>query len=171
MDSLENKYILGETDEQFTCVNEEDNQHVAQRMIEQIEFHLDIFSQDFAPAIYDNEACCEAIEDLALRSRHSRIRILLHDPKKVSHHGHLVMYLSRRLDSFIQIRTLAEHHTAIQETFMIADGIGIMHRPYADSLLATVNFKDRPTAKTLLKLFEQLWEEAEPDPNSRYLRI
>lgn len=165
------QYILGETDEQFTCMDEEDNQKIALTMIEQIEFHLDIFSHDFTPAIYDNEACCEAIETLALRSRHSRVRILLHDPEKVSRRGHLVMYLSRRLGSFIQIRAVAEHYKAIQETFMIADGIGIMHRPYADSLLATVNFKDRPTAKELLKLFEQLWENAEPDPNSRYLFI
>jgi hypothetical protein len=34
---------------------------------------LDILSQDFDPAIYDNQACYEAIEKLALRSRHSRI--------------------------------------------------------------------------------------------------
>lgn len=165
------KYILGETDEQFTCIDEENNQRVALAMIEQIEFHLDIFSHDFVPAVYNNEACCEAIENLALRSRHSRVRVLLHHPEKVSRRGHLVMYLSRRLGNLIQIRALAEHHKSIQETFMVADGIGVMHRPYADSLLATVNFKDRPTAKELVKLFEHLWENAEPDPNSRYLVI
>ena len=169
--SDQDKYILGETNEQFTCVDAEENQKITLTMIEQIEFNLDILSHGFAPEIYNNEACCEAIETLALRSRHSRVRILLHNPERVSSRGHLVMYLSRRLGSFIQVRAVAEHHKSIQETFMIADGIGVMYRPYADSLMATVNFKDRPTAKELLKLFEQLWENAEPDPNSRYLLI
>lgn len=166
-----NTYILGETAEQFTCVSEEDNQQVALTMIQQIEFHLDIFSHDLTPAVYDNEPCCEAIETLALRSRHSQIRILLHNPEKVSRRGHRLLYLSRRLGSFIQIRAVAEHHQSIQETFMIADGIGIMHRAYADSLLATVNFKDRPAAKELTKFFDSLWQEAEPDPNSRHFII
>ena len=44
-----------------------------------------------------------------------------------------------------------------------------MHRPHTDTLAATVNFKDRPKVKKLSKLFEKLWEDAEPDPNTRYM--
>ncbi|HEC83779.1 MAG TPA: hypothetical protein ENI48_00835 [Thioploca sp.] len=170
MDTLDvDKYILGETEEEFLCVSDEDNQKIAVAMIQQAELELDILSRDFDPAVYDNHECCEAIEDLALRSRHSRIRILLHETRKASQHSHLVIHLGRRLGSLMQFRNVAETHKHIPDTFMIVDGIGIMLRPHTDTLAATVNFKDRPKVKKLSKLFEKLWEDAEPDPNTRYM--
>ncbi|MDM8560161.1 hypothetical protein [Candidatus Parabeggiatoa sp. HSG14] len=165
------KYILGETGEEFICINEEDNQKIAVSMIQQAEFHLDILSYYFDPDVYDTHECCEAIEDLALRSRHSRIRILLHDSKTVSQRGHLVLYLGKRLGSLMQFRNVAEVHKSIPDTFMIVDGIGVMHRPHTDTLAATVNFKDRPKSKELSQLFEKIWADAEPDPNARDIVI
>jgi len=163
------KYILGETDEEFVCVSEEDNQQIAIKMIQQTELYMDILSRDFDPDVYDNSECCEVIEDLALRSRHSRIRILLHDARNASQRGHLVLHLGRRLGSLIQFRTTAEAHKSIPNTFLIADGIGVMHRPSPNTLAATVNFKDRQQAKELGQLFEELWQNAEPDPEARHL--
>jgi len=172
MNKNKKKYILGETDEEFICVSEKDNQRIAVSMIEQTELQLDILSQLFDPDIYDNSECCEAIEDLALRSRHSRIRILLHDVKSVSQRGHLVLELGKRLASpMMQFRRVQEYDKSIPDTFMIADRIGIMHRPHPDTLAATVNFKDHPTAKELTKLFEDIWKNAEPDPYARYIII
>lgn len=166
------RYVLGETAEEFFCVTEEENQQVAVSMIRQAEMQLDILSRDLEPLIYDNEECYEVIEELALRSRYSRIRILLHDPQKVSRRGHLILSLGKRLGgSLIQFRRIAEVHRPVSDTFMIVDGIGLMHRPHTDTLAATVNFKDRPQAKQLLQLFEQLWKEGEIDPNTQYLII
>ncbi len=156
------KYILGETDKEFVCVN---NQHTAFVMLKQIELRLDILSRDFDPDIYNNIECREAIEDLALRSRYSRIRILLQDTKTISQRGHLILYLGRRLGNMIQFRSL----NSFSESFMIADGIGIMHK--TAPLASIVNFKDRPTAKKLSKIFEDHWENATPDPNTRDMVI
>jgi hypothetical protein len=165
------KYILGETDEEFLCTGEENNQQITLAMIQQTELHLDILSRDFDPDVYDNPDCCEAIEDLALLSRHSRIRILLHDSKKVAQRGHLMFHLGRRLGSLINFRSVAEVHKSIPDTFLIADGIGIIHRPYTDTLSATVNFKDRPKVKEFTQLFEKIWQNAEPDLESRYVVV
>jgi hypothetical protein len=163
------KYILGELGEEFVCVSEEENQLIAVAMVRQAEFNLDILSQDFDPDVYDNHDFCEVIEDLALRSRYSRIRILLHDAKKASQRGHLVIQLGRRLGSLMQIRSTAKYHQGIPDTFMLVDGIGVMHRPHSDTLAASVNFKDRPKVKELSELFEKLWSEAEPDPNTCHI--
>jgi len=172
MDEIEiSKYILGETDEEFFCVDEESNQKIAIAMVQQTELYLDILSRYLDPDVYDNNEFCEVLEDLALRSRHSQIRILLHNTKQVSQRGHLVMHLGRRLGSLMQFRQLAEVHKSIPDTFMIADGIGVMHRPHSDTLAATVNFKDRPKVKELSKLFDKLWVEAEPDQESRFLVV
>jgi hypothetical protein len=164
-----NKYILGETNDEFVCVTEIDNRQIAVAMIGQIELHLDILSRDFDPDVYDNQACCDAIENLALRSRHSRIRILLHDTKIASQRGHQIVYLGKRLGSLMQFRSLAEADKPLTETFLIADGIGLMHRPSPNTLAATVNFKDGQTAKELSKLFDELWENAMPEPEARYM--
>jgi hypothetical protein len=172
MDEIEvSKYILGETDEEFFCIDEENNQKIAVAMVQQTELHLDILSRDFDPDVYDNHEFCEVLEELALRSRHSQIRILLHNTKLVSQRGHLVMHLGRQLGSLMQIRQLAEVHKSIPDTFMIADGIGFMHRPHSDTLAATVNFKNRPKVKELSKLFDKLWLDGEPDQESRFLVV
>jgi len=43
MDTLDvDKYILGETEEEFLCVSDEDNQKIAVAMIQQAELELDI---------------------------------------------------------------------------------------------------------------------------------
>jgi len=47
------KYILGETDEEFLCTGEENNQQITLAMIQQTELHLDILSRDFDPDVYD----------------------------------------------------------------------------------------------------------------------
>ncbi len=151
------KYLLGETNKEFVCV---ENQKIAVLMLQQIELHLDILSRDFDPDVYNNIECYEAIENLALLSRHSRIRILLQDTKTVSQRGHLILHLGKRLGRLIQFRSL----NSFSENFMIADDIGFMYR--ISPLTRTVNFKDRPTVKKLSKIFDELWENAIPDPNT-----
>jgi hypothetical protein len=153
---LEN-FILGETNEEFICFGEEDIQHVTLVMIRQSCLHLDILSHDLAPVIYDNEDCCDAIETLALNSRHSRIRILLADAKKASRHGHCLFDLGRRLGSLIEFGTVADCYNSVAESVLLADDIGFIYGCYADSLTATVNFKDAPRVKELAVLFDTLW--------------
>ena len=165
------RFILGETNEEFLASEIEHNQQATLAMITQAQLHLDILSRDFDPDIYDNPTCCEAIEQLALRSRYSQIRILLHNPKKAAQRGHQVIYLGQRLGSLIQFRQLAEIYQSIQETFLLADGIGLIYRPYADSLSATINFKDRPKVKELLLLFDKLWQESEPNSETQMLIV
>jgi len=159
------EYILGETNEEFVCITEEENQQIAMSMIEQTTLHLDILSRDLE--LY--ESCCDAIEDLALRSRHSRIRILLGNAKRASQRGHLVLQLGKRLGSMMQFRSFADAPPT--ETFMIADRIGIMHRPSPNTLAATVNFKDGLTAKKLSKVFDELWLNATPEYEARYMLL
>lgn len=168
--SLE-RFVLGETDEEFLCLDAEENQKVALAMMGQTELHLDILSRDFDPDIYDHEGCRDAIEELALRSRHSQIRILLHDSKKASQRGHILIHLGRRLGNLIKFRRMAEIYQSFPETFMIADGIGYMHRVSPSTLSATVNFKDRKKVKELLQLFDRFWRDGEYDPNTQYLVI
>ena len=158
------KYILGETNQSFTCTTEEENQQIAIAMIQQTELYLDILSQDFEPAIYDNQSCYEAIENLALRSRHSRIRILLHDGRKPAQRGHQIIQLAKRLSGLIQFRNIPNIYKNKIDTFLIADRIGIIQRINGE---AKVHLKNWPKIKPILKEFNDIWEESEPNPEVR----
>lgn len=168
---LENldEYILGTTKEPLLRIGEQENQTVCVHMIQQAEFYLDILSHDLEPAIYDTEECCQVIENLALRSRYSQIRILLHDAQKVVRRGHELIYLGKRLGSLIQFRQLAPIYQNRVETFMLVDRVGFMHREFKDALRITANFCDGKQVKVLTKVFNQLWEDSEPDPNTSVL--
>lgn len=171
LDNDEEQFILGETKELFTCTGEDENQAVALSMIQQTEMHLDILGHKLDLEIYDTEACCEAIENLALLSRHSRIRILLRNIRQVSQSGHLLIYLGKRLGSLLEFRELAMQYHSLSESFMLADNIGFMHREFKDSFKSTVNFCDGKNVKELSKLFNQLWEDSEPSPETQHLIV
>lgn len=170
LDSLQH-YIIGETKEELLCIGEEESQAVCISIMQQAEFYLDILSHDLDPPIYDTEAFCQVVENLALRSRHSRIRILLHHPQKVVRRGHQLVYLGKRLGSLIQFRQLAPIYQSQIETFMLVDKVAFMHREFKDALRITANFCDGKRVKELTKLFEQYWEDSEPDPDTHFILL
>ncbi|ALG66866.1 hypothetical protein [Beggiatoa leptomitoformis] len=161
--------VLGETSESFVCVNEEENAQATVAMIQQTERQLDIFTRYFDPAIYDTDACFDAFERLALKSRHTRIRILIQDTAKILQTEHRVFALGKQLASYVQFRKPEGKYLTLTENFLIADEVGIIHRPHADSHKSIVNFNDANTIHRLLPLFNLIWEEATIDPNMRRL--
>lgn len=165
-ENLENRR-LGEPGESLVCFDAEQNQAVTVAMINQTERRLDIFTGEFEPLIYDNEECFEAFESLALRSHHSRIRILIRDPYTVSRRRHRILRLAMRLDSRFELLRAAPVHLGRSDSFLVADGIGIIHRPYSDSLKAEAGFCDPLGARELSGAFQAMWEQGEPDPNLR----
>jgi hypothetical protein len=167
----ETKFILGETDLEFICFGEEDNRQITLLMLEQAEFKIDIFSRYLDPPIYDTPECFDALESLVLHNRHALVRILVHEPKIVAQRGHFLIHLMRRLGSLIQCRGVPEQYKSTQDTFLIVDKIGIMHRPSTSSITATVNFKNHPAAKNLTALFDKIWHNSEPTPYAREIIV
>lgn len=163
--------ILGETDLEFVCFGEEDNRKIALLMLEQAESKIDILSRYLDPAIYDTQECFDTIESLVLNNRHAGVRILVHEPKIIAQRGHFLIHLMRRLGSLVQCRGVPEQYKSTQETFLIVDNIGIMHRPSTSSITANVNFKNHPAAKNLTALFEKIWHNSEPTPYTREIII
>ncbi len=155
--------ILGEHDEMIPCIGEEQHQQAISQLVAQAERHVDILTHNFTPEIYDNPLCFEVFEALALRSRHSRIRILIQQPKQVAQRGHSLLSLAQRVSSSFILRHPTLQHRTIEESFLIVDGLGFMHCPYRDALKSEVNFKDAYTAKSLQQLFNTVWQASEQD--------
>ena len=80
--------ILAQDDVELQPDRSDDHRTIALTMATQASRTLDISSRHLDPAIYDSDAFSSAVRQLALRSHHSRIRLLVIDPAPIITHGH-----------------------------------------------------------------------------------
>lgn len=163
--------ILGETDEKLEIGTSEENREVATQMVQQCRRHLDIISRSLDPAVYDTPEFSEAVKDLALRSRFSKIRIVIIDVDAMLHRGHRLLNLAQRLTTFIEMRTPGPDHLGFNEAMLIADSTGVIHRQLSDRYDGIANFNDKSLAGQLLQQFDEIWEKATIDSNLRRLYL
>ena len=148
-----------------------DNSAVAQDMVGQSRRTLDIASRTLDPGLYNTSAFAQAVRNLALHSRNSRIRLLVRDTTALVSHGHRLIELTQALSSFISVRRLAPEHREFNEAWLIADNTGYMRRPSADRYEGNADFADRRHAEELTRRFEAMWDCAEADPNLKRLHL
>ncbi len=163
--------ILGETAEEITLETSDENRAAAIRMIDGCRRYLNIISRDLDPCIYDTREMSDAIKKLALRSRSSRIRILILQSESLKSHNHRLLDLSERLSSFIEIKKPSKQHSDYNSSLMLVDNCGYIRRPHSDRFEGRASFDDRKTVAELQEEFKILWEHGLQDPNFRYLSL
>ena len=151
--------------------NSEDNRQAAVQLTTQARRSLAIFSRDLEPAIYNTQEFIGAVQQLALRSRYSRIRMLVIDPVPAIRDGHRLVELSRRLSSFLEIRRPSEDHAKLPEAFLISDDAGLLYRPLASRYEGFADPYFPSEARNRLRRFDEIWEAAEPEPEFRRLGL
>ncbi|HLU61653.1 MAG TPA: hypothetical protein VKZ99_04815 [Gammaproteobacteria bacterium] len=148
-----------------------DNREAAAAVAGEARRALAIFSHELEPQVYDTLEFLEAAKALALSASRARIRILLVDSTRAVREGHRLVELARRLSSFFEIRKPHPDDAGIPETFIIADEKALLHRPLATRWEGQASLHDPLRAREKLKLFEEIWQRSEPDPEMRQLRI
>ncbi|MEW8115769.1 MAG: GNAT family N-acetyltransferase [Candidatus Thiodiazotropha sp.] len=154
---------LGKTAELYHLHTVEDHQIHATSMVRQAKRYLAIFSQTLDPQIFDTSPFIDATKQLAMRSRFSRIRILLQDNTLVVQQGHRLVELAQRLSTTIEIRIPGEEHMEHAENFMLIDELGYLHRKQAENPLGTACYNDRHRVNRMLTIFDEAWEFGVPD--------
>lgn len=170
MENIED-LILGESSGRVALETKEENRIAALSLTRQARRTLDIFTHDLDPPIYNDPAFIEALTALALRSRYSRIRILVHDSGRAVKEGHRLLELSRRLSSFIELRQPNQDYKDHNEAFCIADERGVLHRMLSGRYEGSVDFNAPLEAQKLSAFFNTVWDKAETDPNLRRLHV
>ncbi len=140
-------------------------------MVLQARMYLAMFTRDLEPLIYNTEEFSAAVRQLALRSRYSRIRIIVVDPTTAIKDGHRLIELGRRLSSFIEFRRPSADHANLPEAFLVADETGLLYRPVASRYEGFADPDNPSEARVRLRLFDEIWERAEPEPEFRRLGI
>jgi predicted GNAT family N-acyltransferase len=154
---------LGETTTHFQLHSVEDHQIHATCMLRQAKRYLSIFSHNLDPQIFDTPSFVDAAKQLAMRSRFSRIRILLQDNTLVLQQGHRLVELAQRLSTAIEIRIPGEAHRDYDENFILIDEVGYLHQKLATNPLGTAGYNDRYRVNRMLAVFDEAWEHGTPD--------
>lgn len=149
----------------------EDNRQAAVQLAGQARRSLAIFSRDLDPSIYNTQEFISAVQQLALRSRYSRIRIVVIDPVPAIKDGHRLIELTRRLSSYLEIRRPSEDHAKLAEAYLISDDTGLLYRPIASRYEGYADPHIPFEARNRLQQFDDLWESAEPEPEFRRLGL
>lgn len=164
-------YKLGDETGDLLLDSFEDNQQAALSLVRQGENTLDIFSRDLETRIYNTQEFSDAVKDLALKNKNVKIRILVIDPDFAIKHGHSLITLSRRLTSYIEVRTAHEDYASIPEAYLIVDHRGILHRKLATRYEGTVNYNLPMRAAELLRTFNEVWEKSKTYIDFKQLNI
>lgn len=164
-------HILGETAQVVPLASAADNRAAAAALAAQARRGLDILTRDLDRPVLDCEPFVTAVRELATRNRHTLIRILVIDATHAVKYGHRLIPLAHRLTSKIRFCNPDETHRNRRESFIIADGRGLLYRKQAERYEGTVDFNAAQQARDLTALFEEMWLGATPDPYIRRLNI
>ncbi len=165
------EFVLGRDADPLEVSSGAEQGNAALALIVQGKHALTIYSRDLDHAVYDNPELAEAVRQLAIRNRVSETKILVQNSGRIVQQGHRLIELSRRLESLIKIRKVAEEYQHYNGSFLVVDRRGLIHNKTGEGYRATVNFNAPSEAVLLLNFFDEVWERSEPDPQLRALGI
>lgn len=165
------RFVLNETDEVVVIDTCEENLQATLFMTQQSRRHIDIISRNLDPQIYNTTEFLESMRTFVLQHRNTRLRVLVYEPKEIVRKGHRFIDMAGTLSSFIQLRTPSEEFHNFNESLFVADGMGYIHKLNSERYEATVNFADKRVSKYLIHQFDEMWEKAMPDSNTRKFHL
>lgn len=163
--------ILGTTSEKLHLSGIEECKEATLNLTRQARRSIYIFSYDLDSQIYNQTEFLDIAKNLAIRSEHSRIKVILQNSTKVQREGHRLIQLWRRLTSKIEIKRPPADYTDHTENFLLADDLGYLHRSLYSTYEATVDFNSRFETSKFSMFFNDVWEQSEPASELRSLHI
>jgi len=133
---------------------------------------LVVLSQQLDPLLYNHDNFADAVSKMVRSDRHSRVRILVKDPRPVIESGHRLLTLSRRLSSKIEIRKLLIEPKDETVGYLIGDKKYLLYQHTETQYSGFINYNGAPESKKLLEEFDYLWDQhGFVDPEFRQLMI
>jgi len=162
---------LGRTDTRFRVETREDNRRAAVALISGVQRMVDILTPDLEPHIYDQADFLDSLTRPQLGQCRAKLRVLVRDSQRAVKDGHRLIELTRQLSSYMQIRKVARDYADFTQAFLLADNYGVLRRPLAERFEGSVCFKDPLEVRRLRRLFDEIWDRSEPDPDLRRLHL
>lgn len=132
---------------------------------------LALCTPDLEPLLYDQEEFLGVVRTLATRSRFSRIRVVCLDSGPSVRAQHRFIGLAQRFSSYIEVRRASRDHAGLTDTYLVADETALLYRPLYSRYEGYADLNAPMEARQRLRAFEDIWQQAEPDPEFRRLGI
>ena len=136
-------------------------------LVRQARREVMIMTRHLDAILFDNVETSTALREFILRSRRTRLRVLVKDPEPALRAGHRLIELCQRLSSYAEIRVPAPEHRNYNAAFLVVDGRGVVHRALANRFEATVSFSHPGLAGECARQFEEMWDTSRSDPGLR----
>ena len=162
---------LGRNDQVVELQTSEEHRAATLALITQTQRSITIFTRDLDAKIFGDAEIVDAIKDLVLSSRQSKVRIITQSISRIVSRGHRLVDLYRRVPSYMDIRFPAKEHRAYNCAFLVSDRTGVIFQIHADRYEGTANFSDKTNAENLSNQFEEMWEVAHRPPDLRALSV
>lgn len=171
MKSDNKMYKFNKSDNDITLAHRDEVKIINIALSQQATKSIDILSRHLDPGVFDNTDFIDAVKNLSISSKFTKVRILLNDSEPMTKNGHRIIDLIQQLTSTIEVRKISNDYKSYNEAFSLFDGKGVIYLRYADRYDGFANF-DRPRLVTeLSNFFNEVWEHSTPDSNLRRLYI
>lgn len=168
-DNTVHKYKTGGNDISLASRDEVKIINIA--LTQQTSRNIDIISKHFDSTIFDTADFIEAIKQLSISSKFSKIRILIKDSEPMTKQGHRIIELIQQLTSSIEVRKISEDYKSYDEAFSLYDGKGVIYLYHAGRYDGFANFNRPRLVSELTNFFNEVWNHSEVDVNLRRLHI
>jgi hypothetical protein len=122
---------------------------------------LAIFTPDLEPDLYDHDDFLETLKKFVLARSFARVRVLVSDPSRALKSGNRFVDMARRLNSYIEFRSVKPEYRHHAEAFCISDDLAIVYRARADSWEGMSDTYEPAVARQYLDMFDELWQACE----------
>lgn len=136
-------------------------------LTQQTSRNINIISKNLDAAIFGNQEFVEAIKQLSISSKSSKIRILIKDSDSMCQNGHRMIKLIQQLTSSIDVRKVAKEYSSDSREFSLFDHKGVIYRPHAERYDGFAHFNRPRLVSELLNYFNEVWEHSLPDEKLR----
>ena len=164
-------FIIGENNEDIHLATREENQVATRTLASQAGKSMHLFSYQLNSALYDDTSFLESIRQLAIRSKYTKIQILVVDTQPMIKQGHRIIETARRISSSIEIRKVCDEFKNKSNAFFIVDETALITRKLATRYEAILNFSNATEARVHLNLFNEIWRRSSPEPMMKHLNI
>ncbi len=169
--SADTHYRLGQDNKLLLLRKDEEFRNVIQQMATQASQSIRIFSPLLDHALFNQSALRDICSALARRNKHTRIEILVYDPHRIIKNGHLLLELSRKLPTSVNIKVVDPEMRQLNHEFVLVDDYGLVFRHDYEKFEGYANFYDKTESGRLGRTFRAAWESGLLDPNLRQLRL
>jgi hypothetical protein len=166
-----NQHVLGESARLLRFDTRGANCDIACALAGQAKQSIDILTPDLELPVYDNPSFLEALRQLAIRSRFTQVRVLIGDSTAAVKSGHRLIELARHFTSSVFLHNPSRQHRDFSHAYLLVDSAGYVHKKISSRYEGEANFSDRLRVRDLLREFDALWEQSQPDPEMRRLHI